>query len=169
MYKYDFKEFAREGEQITINESVYIPSMLPEHTHNFLEIFYMTEWHGQHEINGHRQPIREGEIWVLGFGTRHTLIPDRFGKKQNFLYGDQRSQRGGKSGRKTVSGGRQLFCSLRREVHIGRKGGDRFDDGGKRMSSRWERASAALNENFCLSARLAWLPYANKTIKQIAV
>lgn len=77
MYKYDFKEFAREGEQITINESVYIPSMLPEHTHNFLEIFYMTEGHGQHEINGHRQPIREGEIWVLGFGTRHTLIPDR--------------------------------------------------------------------------------------------
>ena len=71
MYKHDFKEFAREGEQITINESVYIPSMLPEHTHNFLEIFYMTEWHGQHEINGHWQPIREGE---LNGAKTHTIL-----------------------------------------------------------------------------------------------
>ncbi len=77
MHEYNFQEFAREGEQITINESVYIPGMLPEHTHNFLEIFYVTEGIGIHVINGHELPIHKGELFVLGSGTNHTFYPER--------------------------------------------------------------------------------------------
>lgn len=76
MYQYDFKDFAREGEQITINESVYLPGMLPEHTHNFLEIFYVTEGVGKHIINGHGLPVRAGDLFVLGYGANHTFFPD---------------------------------------------------------------------------------------------
>lgn len=85
MYQYDFKEFAREGEQITINESVYIPRMLPEHTHNFLEIFYVTEGRGTHMINGHKIPIRTGDLFVLGFGTNHTFYPDEEGETLKWI------------------------------------------------------------------------------------
>ncbi len=76
MYQYKFTNFAREGEQITINESVYLPGMLPEHTHNFLEIFYVTDGSGVHVINGHRLPVRSGDMFVLGYGANHTFFPD---------------------------------------------------------------------------------------------
>ncbi len=76
MYQYNFTDFAREGEQITINESVYIRGMLPEHTHNFLEIFYVIEGRGVHVINGHELPVQAGELVVLGYGANHTFFPD---------------------------------------------------------------------------------------------
>lgn len=76
MYQYDFRDFAREGEQITINESMYLPGMLPEHTHNFLEIFYVTEGKGTHIINGHSISVCAGDLFVLGYGANHTFFPD---------------------------------------------------------------------------------------------
>lgn len=75
LHQYDFKEFSRGDEQIAINESVYLPEMLPEHTHTFLEIFYVTEGRGTHVINGHGIPISAGDLFVLGYGAKHTFFP----------------------------------------------------------------------------------------------
>lgn len=85
MYQYDFKEFARDGEQITVNESVYLPGMLPEHTHNFLEIIYLLNGKGVQKINGQTIPVCAGDLFVLGHNTAHTFIPDENGGELRWI------------------------------------------------------------------------------------
>ena len=46
-----------------------------EHTHGFVELVYTLEGHGIHIIDGREYRVKSGDVLLINYGSRHTVIP----------------------------------------------------------------------------------------------
>ncbi len=75
MHIYYMKDFTRGNEKICAFKSVYIKDMLPEHTHDFFEITYISCGTGYHFLNGSKNIVKKGDLIFMTYTTRHTFEP----------------------------------------------------------------------------------------------
>lgn len=74
MQKYYYKDFAKKGGYITINESVGMHGF-EEHSHDFFEIVYIRKGYGDYEENGRKTLIYEGDLLLVTPKDIHSLKP----------------------------------------------------------------------------------------------
>lgn len=46
------------------------------HTHEFIEIVYISRGHGVHVVNGSTYPVAKGDLFIINFDTPHSFFPN---------------------------------------------------------------------------------------------
>lgn len=46
-----------------------------DHSHDFVEMVYVTSGSGVHLCSGHKQPVVKGDLFIIGCGAEHALVP----------------------------------------------------------------------------------------------
>lgn len=75
MTKFKFSDYTRPGERICISKSVYLEGELVEHTHDFIELVYISGGSGIHVVNGEKRVVRQGDLLIVGDHSIHTFYP----------------------------------------------------------------------------------------------
>lgn len=77
--KFTIKEVFRNGEKIAVTESVCIPGCLDTHRHDYIEIAYIYAGTGYHILNGGKNLVRKGDVFMLSVNSMHNyeaVTPD---------------------------------------------------------------------------------------------
>lgn len=72
---YHKEHYFRKGESICVNKSIYIAGCHSEHTHDFLEIAYISQGIGYHWFNGVKMHVQKGDLFFINFNTKHFFEP----------------------------------------------------------------------------------------------
>lgn len=75
MEVYHKEHYFRKGESIYLNKSVYIDGFHSEHTHDFLEIAYISQGTGYHWFNGVKIQVDKGDLFFINFNIKHYFEP----------------------------------------------------------------------------------------------
>jgi len=75
MEVYHKQHYFRKGESICVNKSVYIEGFHSEHTHDFLEIAYISQGKGYHWFNGVEIQVEKGDMFFINFNIKHYFKP----------------------------------------------------------------------------------------------
>ncbi len=65
--------YARDGEQLCLNESIAADPIIAMHTHDFIELSYIRKGHAVHLLNGSQISVSEGDLFLLAYGCSHTF------------------------------------------------------------------------------------------------
>ena len=76
MKKYLTKDYIQEGSSIHIFRSKKRKMLEPEHTHEFIEIIYITEGSCVHTINGVSYNVKHGDMLFINYGSVHSFESD---------------------------------------------------------------------------------------------
>lgn len=74
MKKYEFKDLSRRGESICMNESVFDHGR-DIHSHDYIEITYITKGNGLYMINDIQSNIKAGDLVAASMTDTHQFIP----------------------------------------------------------------------------------------------
>ena len=78
MKKYLTKDFIEKGSSIHIFHSKKKKMLEPEHTHEFIEIIYITEGSCVHTINGVSYNVKRGDMLFINYGSVHSFESDDY-------------------------------------------------------------------------------------------
>lgn len=74
MKKYEFKDLCRKGESICMNESMFDHGR-ELHTHDFIEITYITKGNGLYTVNNVQSNIKAGDLVTVCMMDTHQFTP----------------------------------------------------------------------------------------------
>jgi len=77
--KFTIEQVFQDGEKIAVTESVCIQDCLDNHCHDYIEIAYIYEGTGYHILNGRKNLVRKGDVFMLSVNSMHTyeaVTPD---------------------------------------------------------------------------------------------
>lgn len=69
------RDYFREKELVAMNRSVYLPGLHNVHTHDFLEITFVTHGEGYHFFGDEKKRVRKGDLFFINFTNTHYYEP----------------------------------------------------------------------------------------------
>ena len=66
--------YFKEGNQIIIETSDFNKGLIPNHSHDFMEIVYILEGSGYHILNGTKHFVQQGDLFMISPKSSHSYL-----------------------------------------------------------------------------------------------
>ncbi|SDM83924.1 AraC-type DNA-binding protein [Paenibacillus sp. yr247] len=85
MKMYQSVDYIKQDEKIALYK-LHQQVNEPEHTHNFIELVYIWQGEGYHEVNGKSFAVQRGDFLFMNIGDRHSFAVQKDMQYMNILF-----------------------------------------------------------------------------------
>lgn len=71
--KYHFQDFSDDMNKVLITKSIFIPTDMVMHSHDFCEIVYVKSGNGTHILNNSTSAVKKGDLIIVSCADTHTF------------------------------------------------------------------------------------------------